>query len=423
MSLLDQLPDAQRKDYRRRAIWTSIGDGLMAAGGRTPNATSGLMGQAEGLLDAQLKRQEREDLMRQAANQRAGIHGLLEAGYIDAPTKLMLDKMDPKSVAEILTKAHDPYTLSAEQGRYFGLSPNPIAERGPKAPEHFTLGSGQTRFNPDGTPIAALDTTEQRNVGLPTESETQREQNIRDAMAMPRFAHLRNDPALLRQAAVDYVSRYPTSAVMQDPNTGNLTSIDRSAPGYSPTHLPIQGYEAPPIAPPSSVVTDPSHLRIDPGLGTGAWATIKMRWNDTLGQIPGFKVFTNEAQAAQSLRYLERDAINAFRSSNRPPVIEQERITRLFPQPEMWNQNPRLARDMLSSAVDIMAEQYRDDTAFSNAPGISRAEREQARTRARDMRNMMGRVVTPDHLERLIGGGQEPGIPDDISDIMRRYGD
>jgi len=49
----------------------------------------------------------------------------MERGWLDPTTKLMLDKMDPEAVSEVMTKMTSPWEGSPGTRRYVGLNPNP----------------------------------------------------------------------------------------------------------------------------------------------------------------------------------------------------------------------------------------------------------------------------------------------------------
>lgn len=74
--LLDQLPEEQQKQMRRRRVGAAIADGMVAFGGGTPTASRSVAGQISGLLEEEQARQ------RQAANQQVlsqyAQQGLLE---------------------------------------------------------------------------------------------------------------------------------------------------------------------------------------------------------------------------------------------------------------------------------------------------------------------------------------------------------
>jgi uncharacterized protein YceH (UPF0502 family) len=79
--------------------------------------------QQEGLLEVAEKQREREEAARFGADVRSGIHGLLDAGRIDAPTKLLFDKIsmhDPQGVADLLRQQHEMRVVSGGQGLYMG---------------------------------------------------------------------------------------------------------------------------------------------------------------------------------------------------------------------------------------------------------------------------------------------------------------
>lgn len=369
----------------------------------------GLLGDVE--MRSSQQKAEEEARMREGVVQGLGVmhqQGLLSDGGYQAAVNLPLADQS-KIVQEYFKGAN----VGATDTRFFGSSQ--IAQ-GTPAP--FTLSPGQARFDGDNARQASMPTTEQMNAaaGLrPEEASTTALRTIHGKklmyMGSPYF--LSEEDAFSR-AMGDF-------QVMQD-DLGNLTGVNRAAPGVHATNISVEGRESgAPSAAVTPGTTQPSNLSFDPGLGLGVKGTAKQLWNDTVGQIPGFKVYKDEAEAAQKLRYLERDAIMAFSSSSRPPVIEQQRIANLLPQPRVWSQNPELARTQLSNAVDIMAQQYRDDTQYAQSTNVSRAEREEARQRARHMRNLLSRIVEPDHLATLTGDGGS-GNPEDIENILRDLG-
>ena len=143
-------------------------------------------------------------------------------------------------------------------------------------------------------------------------------------------------------------------------------------------------------------------LAFDPGKGTGFASSFLGLWNSTVGQIPFVPISSERAQAAQQLRILERDAINALASSSRPAVVEQERIIQAIPQAMEWSENPEDARIKMTSFVDLMTQQYVDDLRYSSNLRNPRTLREESARRASEVERTLGRVLRPEVAESML---------------------
>jgi hypothetical protein len=213
MGLLNPLPTGAealspelQSQLRKRNIWASIGDGLIAAGGGKPFNQKAIEDRVTGLLDAQLKQQEREDLMRSAADGRAYAQHLVNQGF-PADVAFGVMKASPENVEhfmkEMLTGRNltpgsmfamgnsgllaNPTTeLQTEQGRLAAarLDPNYVpdlntltmATAGPQ-----TVGQGSSLVNPL-TMTAGFSQpttrTQEHRAGVGTETQSAKDQEI-----------------------------------------------------------------------------------------------------------------------------------------------------------------------------------------------------------------------------------------------------
>jgi hypothetical protein len=181
---------------------------------------------------------------------------------------------------------------------------------------------------------------------------------------------------------------------------GNRVLTDLTRGGRSRL-LEVEGIGDPGPAPTVPGRTGRTDLTFDPAKGTGVAGTGRLWWNRTVGQIPGFKTFSEAEDVAQKLRIVERDAVLAMAVSSRPPVIEQERIASLVPQPGDWLQNPEAARDRMASFVDLMMAQYYADRRAGKDRTLDSKVRADVGRRANEIRNIVGRLVTQERLDEL----------------------
>jgi hypothetical protein len=180
---------------------------------------------------------------------------------------------------------------------------------------------------------------------------------------------------------------------MTDPVTGNLIAINRAT---GQATIPEVRTAAPPARIPAPPSVTEEQLAFDPGKGTGLAASFLGLWNSTVGQAPFAPTFMGAETAAQQLTFLERDAIRSMATSNRPPVIEQERILQALPQAMDWAENPATARSKLMSFIDLMTTQYVDDLRYSQNQRMPKDARESSAERARAVEALIGRVLTPE---------------------------
>jgi len=180
---------------------------------------------------------------------------------------------------------------------------------------------------------------------------------------------------------------------MTDPVTGNLIAINRAT---GQATIPEVRTAAPPARIPAPPSVTEEQLAFDPGKGTGLAASFLGLWNSTVGQAPFARTFMGAETAAQQLTFLERDAIKSMATSDRPPVIEQERILQALPQAMDWAENPATARSKLMSFIDLMTTQYVDDLRYSQNQRMPKDVRESSAERARAVEALIGRVLTPE---------------------------
>lgn len=184
-----------------------------------------------------------------------------------------------------------------------------------------------------------------------------------------------------------------------DPTTGQLIQQNLQGDG---------GFEIASVNIPSSqrVVgeapsIDINQIVFDPAKAGGIVTGLQNLWNVTAGQIPFLDIPSDRTQAQQQLRFLDRDAILALASSERPAVVEQERIGELLPQPGEWFQNPRESREKVVSFIDVMTQQYVDDLRYVSDPSVSRAVKRDVNTRINSVERIIRRVMTPEAADTL----------------------
>jgi hypothetical protein len=179
---------------------------------------------------------------------------------------------------------------------------------------------------------------------------------------------------------------------------GNVVQVD--LPTRTARAVDVQR-EEPPARRPTPPPTDVEDLAFDVGVGTGALAASKGLWNSTLGQVNFLPVFEGPETAAQMLTVIQRDAVRALAISGRPPVMEQERIVAMVPQPMDWLQNPKIAELQLAAFVDVMGLQYRSDLDAIDDPSVSASEKQFLRTRIRQVEHIVDRIITPEASEKF----------------------
>lgn len=209
----------------------------------------------------------------------------------------------------------------------------------------------------------------------------------------------------------DAISRLDAQ-YMTDPVTGNLIAVDRATGGAS---IPSVATGDRPAAIPAPPPVDASALSFDPGKGTGAGASFIGLWNSTVGQIPFAPTFMGPETAAQQLTILERDAIKALASSDRPAVVEQNRILGAIPKAMDWTENPNVARSKMTSFIDLMTNQYVDDLRYAKDLSQPKNLRETSATRARAIEGIMNRVLTPEAATAMMDSIK--GVEADLNEI------
>jgi len=157
-------------------------------------------------------------------------------------------------------------------------------------------------------------------------------------------------------------------------------------------------------------------LAFDPGKGTGFASSFIGAWNSTVGQLPFIPISTSRSEAAQNLRILERDAINALATSSRPAVVEQQRIIQALPQAMEWFENPDDARMKMTSFIDLMTQQYVDDKRYSSNLSNPRTLREESARRANEVERTVKRVLKPEASDEMFRSINR--IESSVSDIQ-----
>jgi hypothetical protein len=209
-----------------------------------------------------------------------------------------------------------------------------------------------------------------------------------------RIEDIQSTFGINRQQAIQ---RLEANTVL-DPTTGNLIQQDLATGEYSAVPINIPSSQRTVGEPPA---VDINQISFDPALGGGIVTGLQNLWNVTAGQVPFLDVATNRTDAQQQLRFLERDAISALASSSRPPVVEQERIAALLPQPGQWLQNPREAREKVVGFVDVMVQQYVDDLRYVSDPSVPNTLKRDINVRINSVERVVRRVLTPEAADKV----------------------
>jgi hypothetical protein len=192
--------------------------------------------------------------------------------------------------------------------------------------------------------------------------------------------------------------RTMTERTITDPISGNLMRYNPITQQGSVVEMDIPSDTVQLGTPMRAEFED---LAFDPGKGTGFASSFIGLYNSTLGQIPILPISNSRSDAAQNLRILERDAINALATSSRPAVVEQERIISALPQAMDWFENPREAQSKTLSFIDLMTQQYVDDRRYASNARNPRTLREESSRRAGEVERIIGRVLTPDAATQM----------------------
>jgi len=181
---------------------------------------------------------------------------------------------------------------------------------------------------------------------------------------------------MTRPEAVEMVN----TSTFIEPNSGNTIRYNPITQTAEVIDVAFPEPPAPPTTPPK---VSPEDLSFDVATGTGAFAAMRNVYSSTLGQLPFLPAALKTEEAAQRLRLLERDAIKALATSNRPALVEQARILAALPSPLDFLQNPEVAQESLANFVDLMGQNYVDDLKYSGDISNPKKERETSEARAR----------------------------------------
>jgi len=194
---------------------------------------------------------------------------------------------------------------------------------------------------------------------------------------------------LPREEAVRIVNEQ----VRLEPNSGNLIIRD---PITGEAEVVEVGFPEPPTDPTRPPEVDPKDLSFDVGTGTGLFAGLRNVYSSTLGQLPFLPAALETEEAAQRLRFLERDAISSLATTTRPSVVEQARILATIPQALDFSQNPEIAQESLANFVDLMGQVYVDDVKYSNDISNPKAERDKSAARSRAVQRTINSLLRED---------------------------
>lgn len=191
-----------------------------------------------------------------------------------------------------------------------------------------------------------------------------------------KIQDLMNTMEMTRPEAVEMVN----TSTFIEPNSGNTIRYNPITQTAEVIDVKFPPPPAPPTTPPE---VSPEDLSFDVATGTGAFAAMRNIYSSTLGQLPFLPAALGTEEAAQRLRLLERDAIKALATSNRPALVEQKRILAALPSPLDFLQNPEVAQESLANFVDLMGQNYVDDLKYSRDISNPKKERETSEARAR----------------------------------------
>jgi hypothetical protein len=187
--------------------------------------------------------------------------------------------------------------------------------------------------------------------------------------------------------------RIVNEQVRLEPNSGNLIIRD---PITGEAEVVDVGFPEPPPDPTRPPEVDPKDLSFDVATGTGLFAGLRNLYSSTLGQLPFLPAALETEEAAQRLRFLERDAISSLATTTRPSVVEQARILATIPQALDFSQNPEIAQESLANFVDLMGQVYVDDVKYSNDISNPKTERDKSAARARAVQRTINSLLRED---------------------------
>lgn len=241
--------------------------------------------------------------------------------------------------------------------------------------------------------IAAGETAEQaalaatdRLLPKPGDDLSDRQQEIQDVMRVFRINEEEAMTVLLTQ-------RYT------DPITGNQFKFDPIL-GIASKITPDYGegsgerfYSMP--------GTSIEMLNPEIGEGTGGVAWAKSTFNAWAGQL-GFDRFEDVDGNVQKLRFLQNSIVSAMAKDDRVPLLQQQRILSLVPDPLNIPTNPDVARDDLALLVDLLGNQYVADKRMLASPETSRGDRQELTQRSAAFEGILTQILQPDAANYLL---------------------
>jgi hypothetical protein len=228
-----------------------------------------------------------------------------------------------------------------------------------------------------------------------------REQKIQDYM---RIAGVSRDEAI----------RLIDSEIILD-DAGNLSILDPISQTAKAVEIQRQDTRNPQA---DFEPVDVADLSYEAGTGTGVGAALIGMYNSTIGQVPFLPIAGKDVEAtAQKLRILQRSAVDALRSSARPPVIEQKAIMASLPQPMDPLENPEIANQKMTYFVDLMLRQYSADLSYYNDKNNDKKSRNDVRNRARSIEKVLRETLEPDAYRDIMGTVENMYNPKDFSSM------
>lgn len=289
-------------------------------------------------------------------------------------TQLALAARNGNEEAATLFKAE--IGSKVNQGRALGLLDDPAAPKG-------ATDLGKARQDLDSGLIDQAQYDGLADGILAGDEESAADQRERKVEQYQEFFDMSREEAIVAADSI-FTTDANGNSILYNPIDGTSKLL---TPSYGDNEgAPPQEYDP----------TDVEDLDIDVTGGTGAYASMLAMYNKTVGQLPFLPIAEGPEQAAQELRFLERDAIKALASSGRPPVIEQQRIMSVIPQALSFFENPEVAQLQTANFIDMMMQQYSDDMRFSKDPANPEDVRNSSRERSNQIEGIVRRLLKPD---------------------------
>jgi hypothetical protein len=232
---------------------------------------------------------------------------------------------------------------------------------------------------------AAIDATD-RLLPKPGDDLSDRKQEIQDVMRVFRINEEEAMTVLLTQRYSDPITG---SQFKFDPILGTASIIKPDyGEGSGERFYSMPG-------------TSIEMLNPEIGEGTGGLAWAKSTFNAWAGQL-GFDRFEDVDGNVQKLRFLQNSIVSAMAKDDRVPLLQQQRILSLVPDPLNIPTNPAVARDDLALLVDLLGNQYVADKRMLASPETSRGDRQELTQRSAAFEGILAQILQPDAVNYLL---------------------